>query len=44
MAQASLVDVFDAEASGQPLDPDVEEVVNYVRAMETGCSGSRRCR
>lgn len=34
--QASLVDVFDAEASDQPLGPDVEEVVNYVRAMETG--------
>lgn len=34
--QASLVDVFDAEASGQPLTADVEEVVNYVRAMETG--------
>jgi Fic family protein len=34
--QASLLDVFDAEASEQPLNPDVEEVVNYVRAMETG--------
>ena len=34
--QASLVDVFDAEASDQPLGPDVEEVINYVRAMETG--------
>jgi len=34
--QASLADVFDAEASDQPLGPDVEEVVNYVRAMETG--------
>jgi Fic family protein len=28
--------VFDAEASGQPLGADVEEVVNYVRAMENG--------
>jgi Fic family protein len=34
--QASLVDVFDAEASEQPLGADVEEVVNYVRAMELG--------
>ena len=34
--QASLVDVFDAEASDQPLGADVEEVVNYVRAMEIG--------
>ena len=33
---ASLVDVFDAEASEQPLGADVEEVVNYVRAMEIG--------
>jgi Fic family protein len=28
--------VFDAEASEQPLGADVEEVVNYVRAMEIG--------
>lgn len=34
--QASLVDVYDAEASGQPPGADVEEVVNYVRAMEAG--------
>jgi Fic family protein len=34
--QASLVEVFDAEASDLPLGPDVEEVVNYVRAMEAG--------
>ena len=34
--QASLLDVFDAEASDHPLDADVEEVVNYVRAMELG--------
>lgn len=34
--QASLFDVFDAEANEQPLTADVEEVVNYVRAMETG--------
>jgi Fic family protein len=34
--QASLVDVFDAEAGDEPLGADVEEVVNYVRAMELG--------
>lgn len=34
--QASLLEVFDAEASGEPLSADVEEVVNYVRAMESG--------
>ena len=30
------MDVFEAEASEQPLGADVEEVVNYVRAMEIG--------
>lgn len=34
--QASLLDVFDAEASEQPLGADVEEVINYVHAMECG--------
>ena len=34
--QASLSDVFDAEASERPLTPDVEEVVNYVRALLLG--------
>ncbi len=34
--QASLVEVFDAEAGDEPLGADVEEVVNYVRAMEGG--------
>ena len=34
--QASLAEVFDAEAGDLPLDPDVEEVVNYVSAMEAG--------
>lgn len=34
--QASLLDVFDADAIDQPLGADVEEVVNYVRAMESG--------
>ena len=34
--QASLVELFDAEAGDQPLGADVEEVVNYVEAMEVG--------
>ena len=34
--QASLLEVFDAEASDQPFGADVEEVVNYVHAMERG--------
>jgi Fic family protein len=34
--QASLADVFNAEASGEPFNADVEEVMNYVRAMEDG--------
>ncbi len=42
--QASLLDVFDAEASGQPLGADVEEVVNYVARWRTGSNGSRRSR
>ncbi len=34
--QASLAEVFDAELSDHPPGADVEEVMNYVRAMETG--------
>jgi Fic family protein len=34
--QASLTDVYDAEANDVPLGPDVEEVINYVLAIETG--------
>jgi Fic family protein len=34
--QASLVELFDAEASNQPYGADIEEVVNYVEAMEAG--------
>jgi Fic family protein len=34
--ETTLLEVYDAEASDQPLGPDVEEVVNYVRAMEIG--------
>jgi Fic family protein len=34
--QASLTDVYDAEANDLPLGPDVEEVLNYVKAIEQG--------
>jgi Fic family protein len=40
--QASLADVFDAEASDQPLGADVEEVVNCVMAMEMSSFASGR--
>lgn len=36
--QTSLTDVYDAEATNQPLGPDVEEVLNYVSAIESGLS------
>jgi len=39
--QASLAEVFDAEASEEPFSADVEEVLNYVRAMETGLARLR---
>jgi Fic family protein len=34
--QASLGELFEYEAVGGTLTPDLEEVVNYIRAMETG--------
>jgi Fic family protein len=34
--QASLADVFEAEASGAPPSADVEEVLNYIDALEWG--------
>ncbi|MCB0975061.1 MAG: Fic family protein [Actinobacteria bacterium] len=34
--QASLAEVYEAEVSEARLSPDVEEVVNYVNAMERG--------
>lgn len=36
--RASLAGVFEAEAGGDTHDPDIEEVMNYVRAMELGLS------
>jgi Fic family protein len=34
--QASLADVFEAEASGEAPNADVEEVLNYIEALEWG--------
>ncbi len=34
--QASLTDIFDAEATDAPYNADIEEVINYIRAMEHG--------
>jgi len=34
--QATLVEVLNAEVSEDVLNPDLEEVVNYIRAMRTG--------
>ena len=34
--QASLADVFEAEVSGEPPNADVEEVINYIDALEWG--------
>lgn len=34
--QASLTELFDAEAADAPYGADIEEVVNYIRAMEYG--------
>ncbi|HEY3832165.1 MAG TPA: Fic family protein [Acidimicrobiia bacterium] len=34
--QATLSDIFEAESSGRALSHDIQEVSNYVRAMEVG--------
>ncbi|GIU84952.1 MAG: hypothetical protein KatS3mg008_1727 [Acidimicrobiales bacterium] len=36
--QATLLEFFEAEGSGEPPSPDVEEVAKYVKAMEFGIS------
>lgn len=36
--RASLAGVLEAEAAGAAYGPDIEEVVNYIRAMEEGLS------
>jgi Fic family protein len=34
--QASMMDILESEASGDPASPDVEEVLNYVSALTWG--------
>lgn len=36
--QASLADVFEVQASGEPPNADVEEILNYIDALEWGLS------
>jgi len=36
--RASLAGVLEAEAAGEAYGPDIEEVINYTRAMEQGLS------
>jgi len=40
--QASLVDVLDVEATGEAPNADVEEVLNYIDALEWGLSQAER--
>jgi Fic family protein len=40
--QASLADVFEAEASGEAPSADVEEVLNYIAALEWGLDQIRQ--
>jgi Fic family protein len=40
--QASIAEVYDADASNQPLSPDVEEVASYVRAMDEAVAALAR--
>ncbi len=40
--QASLADVFEAQATGDQPNPDVEEVLNYIDALEWGLSQLER--
>lgn len=40
--QASLFDVLDAEATGETPNADVEEVLNYVEALEWGLAEAQR--
>lgn len=39
--QASLADVFEAEATGEPPNADVGEVINYIDALEQGLARLR---
>jgi Fic family protein len=40
--RASLDDLFQAEAAGTPPDADLEEVLNYLHAMEVGLAALER--
>lgn len=40
--QASLFDVLEVEATGEPPSPDVEEVLNYIDALEWGLAQIER--
>jgi len=40
--QASLADVFEVEATGEAPSPDVEEVLNYIEALEWGLGQRHR--
>ncbi len=42
--RASIAEVYDAEASDLELSPDLEEVVNYVRATEHAADAVGRAR
>lgn len=42
--QASLLELFDAEASDQPYGADIEEVVDYVEPWRPDSAASRRSR
>jgi Fic family protein len=40
--QATMAEVFEFDAAGDPPNPDVEEVLNYIDAMEWGLSRLER--
>ncbi len=40
--RATMAEVFEVDAAGEPPNPDVEEVLNYIDAMEWGLSQLER--
>jgi Fic family protein len=40
--QATMAEMFEVDAAGEPPNPDVEEVLNYIDAMEWGLSQLER--
>ena len=40
--QATMAEMFEVDAAGEPPNPDVEEVLNYIDAMEWGLSQIER--